>query len=239
MSNRWIRSGLLATAALVLALPAFSQEQQQRRGRGAVTGRITAVSETGFDLETRGRMGATNTFKVTLDGAAKFQETKRGALTDLKANHLVIVGGEAGEGGKITARRIVMGGAVDGRPSPQDLAIIRGVGVGRGGPRPAAGQPAPAGARPGPVVGKIVKTSPLTIERIARGDAAPVSVEVATTAETTVAYLSPLTLKDLKVGDTVSVVAAGPRQEGQTEIKATAVTRMPARQPRPNANPNN
>jgi hypothetical protein len=80
----------------------------------------------------------------------------------------------------------------------------------------------------GRTFGKILKASPLTLERYTP-DGQSSTVEVGTTNATTVTLIVPLALKDLKVGDTVNVTAAGPRQEGQTEIKATAVTKVPER----------
>jgi len=226
MYSRWMSVGALAGVAL-LALPAMAQKPGKKQGRrGAPTvGRITSVSDSGFDLQLAGRQ-TTGTVKVIVDSETQFRHAKQGTVADLKPNHLAMVVGETGTDGKLAATGILQLQEATGPVNRKQLAGGRGsMGMlgARRGPK-VAGQGA---KRTPPAMGKILSTSPLTLQQVGKKKQAGSNVEIVTTPATKVVYYAPLTLKDLKVGDVVNVTSTTPRAEGQAGVKATLVTKVP------------
>ena len=237
MYKRWMSVGALLGVA-VLALPAGAQKpgaqkpgkKQARRG-AATVGRITAVSDSGFSVQLRGKQ-ATDTVNVTVDSGTQFRQAKQGTVADLKSNHLAMVVGETGADGKLAATGILQLEEATGPVNRKQLAGGRGAAGmlgARRGPKAAAGTGA---KRTPPAMGKIVSTSPLTLQRVGKKKQAGGNVEIVTSTATRVVYYAPLTLKDLKVGDVVNVASATPRAEGQSGVKATLVTKVPGMQRR-------
>lgn len=209
----------LAASALVATAAWAQQQPQQQPRRGGNIGRVTAVSDTGFDL-TVGRAGNQRVVKVTVSAETRFFEARRVALSDLKQGATVLVVGTR-EGNKITARGILDVSAVGQVPE----RLVRGLAnVVRGGGRRPQGGGQPGRGNP-PVVGTVSSTSPLQVS------AGGQTLEAVPAEQVNVLALQAFAQKDLKVGDFVSVQAA-PNPDPQAPLAARAVIKVPAPQRR-------
>jgi hypothetical protein len=215
-------TAVVSIATLALAVSAQAQRGQKKAGH-AVRGKVTSISESGFVLQGGGKKASTPTVtQVTVNGETKVFTVNRGGLGDLKADDWVAVVGEPGADGKLAASGVVRLAATGGAPDQRlATAIVAGARPMFGGgkkaalaaPRapaaPAPGAPGTPAAPPAtaarrqaarPTLGKVVSTSPLKIDRAGQ------TVEVTLAATSPVAVVAPITVKDLRPGDTVSVL---------------------------------
>jgi hypothetical protein len=180
-------------------------------GRGAA-GTITAIDGKTLTLETRDFSGDTGTTKVVTTDDTKFTEMVDGKVSDIKVGDNVLVTTDDTTGAaSVTATNIVdngdqqagffrqrSGAAPDGQAPPDGQVPPDG----QNGTGPGFRNFGNGGFRAGEVTS--VDGSTITIKTV-QGD----TVTVATNADTKISVTKEISLKDLKVGDTV-------RAEGTT-----------------------
>lgn len=206
---------LLPLAALTLIATSLSPVAAQRAAKKAgkaVQGQITSISAEGFELKTgTKKMPSTVPAKITTSAGTKYLAIKAGALADIKEKDLVVVVGTPGADGKIAATGLLrLPGNAVGREEKQLLPALansarRMLGGGKraAAAAPAAGPPAaPAARRKGnkPQASQVVSLSPLKVSQGGQ------TLEVVLPAGSPVAVVAPITVSDLKAGDTVAVL---------------------------------
>lgn len=200
----------VAITGAALALPGLAQERGQRPVRETHTvGRITAITDTGFEMTGIGSfakdgMGA---YKVTVSPATRYTEVRRVERADLKPGRIVTIGYQRPADGKALAQSVVQ---LSEYEAQRMLELAKNPTVDLS-PRPGRS-----------MVGKLVKSDPLTIEPLA-GPQAGQPVEVPTAERMGFATVAEITFKDLKVGEAVNVGREGRAASGEAAIPATSV----------------
>jgi len=205
----WKLGAVLAVGG-ALALPGLAQERGQRPVRETHTvGRITAITATGFEMSGIGpfEKDGTGQFKINVSPSTRFTEVRRVVRADLKPGRVVTIGYRRSEDGKSLAQSVVQVSEYEAQRL-LDLAKNPTVDL---SPRPGRS-----------MVGKLVKTDPLTVEPLA-GPQAGQPVEVATAESMGFAVVAEITFKELKVGEAVNVGREGRAAEGEAAIPATSV----------------